>query len=219
LEISFAAIRRFFKERIGFVRKVQKERKGDIEPEEIESEAWLVASDIASKRDRPFDFANPDDQAHLLGSLFNKLVKFTEKHFRTATSLSVDDDDTEQPSYGYFLARTLSAPAGSDPQHVGEPTDRDALIEAATRSYTEASAYVFLLDRFHWQRRTLAEHLRIALETLRFRVERAGRRALHEPSLFDDVCQIDPDFQEAIGRGRMNHIQTRQSGQQFEWVF
>jgi hypothetical protein len=219
LEISFAAIRQFFKERMGFIRRVQRKRRGDIEPEEIESEAWLVASDIARKRNHPFDLDNADDQRHLLGSLYNKLVKFTEKHFRTATSLSIEDEEGERPSYGSFLARTLAAPTSSDPQHEGEPTDRDALIEAAARSFTEASAYILLLDRFQWQRKALAMHLMIAIATLRERVARAGHKAAHEPSLFDGISTIDPYFRERIGNARAVPIKVRLDGNQMEWTF
>lgn len=217
MEISFSAIARFFKERAADLRRIARRTEGEIEVSEVESEAWLAAEEISKKRGYPFDFDDRVDQETLLGRLYNRLVKFADKHIRYAVALDSDSED-ETPSFGAVLARILTAPATSDPSVLlQQEEDADAVGVAVQRSYSEAAAYMLLLMRFEWQALQLALHLRIALTTLRLRLRRAGARVKMEPSLFDDIEKIPEDFRATIGRPRVEDQRVHLSGKQWEW--
>jgi hypothetical protein len=98
MDISFTAIAKFFQERSSDLRRIVRATRGDVELGDVESEAWLVAADLGRKRGYPIDFADRQDQETLLGTLYNRLVKFAEKHLRHAVKLDTDWDREESES-------------------------------------------------------------------------------------------------------------------------
>lgn len=218
MDISFWAISQFFKDRAADLRRIARATRGDFELAEVESEAWLVAGDVERKRGYPVDFSDRQDQEKLLGTLYNRLVKFAEKHVRYAVKLDADWEKEESTAFGAVLARLLTAPVSSDPQFVLEQR-QDGLEAAVQRSYSEAAAYVLLLMRFEWDAKDLASHLRIALDTLRLRLKRAGIKVKVQPSLFDCFEKINRDFMPAIESAKSNLDAAHLSGEQCAWVF
>lgn len=163
--------------------------------DDMQSEAWLAASDIGIKRGYAIDFSHCDDQEAILRKMYSQLVKYAEKHTRYAVRLDEGWNDEDSDAATNMLAHLLTAPPESDPQvWLQQREEITELSELLRSSYSEASAYVLLLVRFDWDLRDVAAYLHIMIETLRRRLTLSGVRARVQPSLFDRVEFIDPDF-------------------------
>lgn len=161
--------------------------------DDMQGEAWLIAERIALRRGRAVDFADNADQETILSWLYRELVTFAEKAVRFAVRLDRDWD--REDSAGSMLSRMLAAPAHSDPfARMMDEQAQCEVLESLQASYSQAAAYVILLDRFNWEMTALAEHLRIVLATLRSRIAWSCRHMKIQPSLFDRVQAMASDF-------------------------
>lgn len=184
------------------------------------SEAWLIADKIGRRRGFPVDFLDKTDQEQVLGWLHNELLRYADKQIRYAVKLDKDWDKEEPDAAIHALARLLTAPEEFDPaihlQLTQECHDPLALIQ---HSYSQASAYFILLDRFDWSAEELAEHLRIAVDTLRGRIKWFGAWIRHQPSLFDRIQPIDFDFNPTLARRYASRISVESGSHQWAWEF
>ena len=164
--------------------------------DDMVSESWILAIEIGQRRGWNFDFFDQDDQDTLLAWMHNRFVKYAEKAVRYAIKLdrNWDNDDGEQT--GAALARLLTAPIDTDPQVRQQALEeKDDLIAVIQQSYSEASAYVLLLVRVDWHLEDLAGLLQIGQGALKQRLRASGLRARVQPTLFDGIDKIDPDFE------------------------
>ena len=164
--------------------------------DDMVSESWILAIEIGQRRGWNFDFFDQDDQDTLLAWMHNRFVKYAEKAVRYAIKLdrNWDNDDGEQT--GAALARLLTAPIDTDPQVRQQALEeKDDLIAVIQHSYSEASAYVLLLVRVDWHLEDLAGLLQIGQNALKQRLRASGLRARIQPTLFDGIDKIDPDFE------------------------
>lgn len=161
--------------------------------DDMQGEAWLIAEKIELRRGRAVNFADAADQETVLAWLYRELVTYAEKAVRFAIRLDKDWDSEDSP--GNLLDQLLTAPDHSDPmaRMLDEQAQRDVL-EALQASYSQAAAYVILLDRFDWEMVALAEHLRVVLTTLHGRIAWSCRHMKMQPSLFDRVQVVPSDF-------------------------
>ena len=61
-------------------------------------------------------------------------------------------------------------------------------------SYSQAAAYLILLERFMWDMDDLADHLNVVTGTLQGRIQQCAAWIRQQPSLFDRVCVIEWSF-------------------------
>lgn len=220
MSTNLASIAKFFKDQAAAFRRIARAAQGEVSIEDVQSEAWIEAVTLESKRGLAVDFDNPLDQNHLIARLYLRLVKFANKTIRHAVKLDTDWDREESRSQGAALARMLAAPTDSDPaERYEDSQDVPGLDEAIRRSYSQATAYMILLDRFNWEQTTLADHLCIAITTLRLRVRLARGIVRKQPSLYDLRDRIPNDFQPAIRRQTMAAQVTHLEGEQHGWSF
>lgn len=202
------------------LRRIASRTNGDHSVEDVHIEAWLTADQISRRRGWAVDFLNVDDQELLLSWLYGKLVRYAEKNVRFAIKLDRDWNKEDADSALDTLARLLTAPERFDPlvQMLDEEQKFDPL--ALTRhSYSQASAYVILLHRFEWDFEALAAHLRLVAVTVKAKVAASGVHMRLQPSLFDRITTVDPDFLPTIAR-RARCTQAVESGQvQLAWRF
>ncbi|OIQ81464.1 hypothetical protein GALL_367560 [mine drainage metagenome] len=177
-------------------RRIVRACRGERTEEDMPGEAWIAAEAIAKQRQQPVDFADPSDRELVLSWLYNRLVRFQEKTQRYAARLDVGwDDDAAEQTGPVALARVLAAPDLFDPAlQLPAIEEREQRLAWTAASYSEASAYGVLLDRFDWDARELAGHLLIVVGTLRRRLLRASTVVKRQPSLFDGVECIARDF-------------------------
>lgn len=196
------AFANFLRDRRSDLRRIVRNSPDRLEVGDVESEVWIVAKKLSERWNRALDFRDAADQDALLGRLYAQLVKWTGMSVRHARSL--DDSPSDEEDHRPTLAGMLRASHDSDPefrQLLRE--ERLAFLEVVRNSYSQAAAYMLLLIRVEWELRDLASLLWIAVEALRSRLERYAELAGIQPTLFDGVDQIDPDF-EPTRRMRVN---------------
>lgn len=195
-ELTANGFERFLQARRGDLRKISARTSGEYSTDDLMSEAWLMAIEIGRRRGWTLDFRDEDDQDTVLAWLHNRFVKYAEKAIRHAIRLDRDWDSEDTEQTGAALARLLTAPVDSDPQIRHQAlNEQDDLIAVVRKSYSEAAAYVLLLVRVDWHLPDLAELLAIGRDALKHRLRTVGLRARVQPTLFDGIDQIDPDFQ------------------------
>ncbi|KAK6032452.1 repeat protein [Ostertagia ostertagi] len=164
--------------------------------------------------------ANSNYRETLLGRLYNHFVRFADKTVKFAVKLDTDWDKDESKSAGATLARLLAAPESSDPLVSLTQTEAgDEVVTALLQSYSQATAYVILLRRFHWQAQDLAAHLKLAVESLRRRFRNAALTVRCQPSIFDGVCHLDPEFITGIRISKSGAQAVHLEGDQKAWSF
>lgn len=186
----------FLSSRHANLRRIAGRTRGEVSVDELASEAWLQAIEIGQKRDWPFDFRDEEAQDTLLAWLHNRFVKYADKAVRYAVKLDRDWDVEDGERTGVALAKLLTAPIGSDPKVRQQALEEaEELTAVVHRRYSEAAAYVLLLVRVDWDLADLAALLWVGVATMRQRLKPSGLLTRVQPSLFDGVEQIDPDFE------------------------
>lgn len=174
------------------LRRIVRQSLDHLELCEVESEAWLVAQTLSDRWNRALDFRDAVDQDALLGRLYAQLVKWTGVSVRDVgkRDRSLDDED-----HSPVLANLLRASHDTDPQ-VRQilREERREFLDVVRASYSQAAAYVLLLIRVEWELRDLADLLWIGVETLRKRIAYCADLAGVQPTLFDGIDHIAPDF-------------------------
>lgn len=194
LVLDHHAFADFLRHRRNDLRRIVRSSPDCRELGEVESEAWVAAQMLSERWNRALDFRDAADQDALLGRLYAQLVKWTGMSVRHA--LRLDHGPSDEEDHRPTLASMLRASHDSDPefrQVLRE--ERLAFLEVVRASYSQAAAYMLLLIRVEWELRDLASLLWISVETLRSRLERYAELAGVQPTLFDGVDQIDPDFE------------------------
>lgn len=182
----------FLYQRRDDLRRIIRNSLDHLELAEVESEAWVAAQGLSDRLNRALDFRDSADQEALLGRLYAQIVKWTGISVRNhgKRDRSLDDEDR-----GPVLANLLRAPHDTDPeirQILRE--ERREFLKVVRASYSQAAAYVLLLIRMEWELCDLASLLWIGVATLRARIARCAELSSVQPTLFDGIDHIDPDF-------------------------
>lgn len=194
----------FLKEKGADIARISRGTEGRMSKDDLISEAFLLVVDLGRKLGRALDLASPHDQDMVLARLYNQHVKFLPAGLRRSLSLeqTLDYDDGGECD---ALAERLAASEGSEPLYrlLGlEEAGVDPFVVVES-SYSEASAYIILLERFSWSAVALAEHLKLSFRALLRRFVRAREAMWAQPSLFDGVERIDVGFQPWIRQRRL----------------
>lgn len=210
----------FLASRRSNLRSIAGRSRGDYTVDDVYSEAWLIADEIRRKRGFAVNFSNHDDQELVLAWLHCKLIRFAEKHMRFAVKLDKDWDSEDAEFVANRLAWLLAAPEHFDPA-IRFELDQEHIdpLELVKHSYSQASAYVILLDRFDWELERLAEHLRLMASTVRSKLTATGQHMKRQPSLFDRIQSIDYDFIPNIAHGLPRITYCEEAPQQLAWEF
>jgi hypothetical protein len=212
----------FLIQRRSDLRRIARQTCGEHTAEDVEVEAWLIAERIATKRGFAINFSHRADQEQVLAWLHNHLVKYAEKQLRYAVKLDKDWDKEDADSAVHTMARLLTAPAIFDPAILLlRREDAPDPLALTRHSYSQASAYVILLCRFHWDAEELAEHLRIVEHTLLARLRWFGAWTRWQASLFDGLQTIALDFTPTKARSLASRLPeaTATTDPQLAWNF
>lgn len=194
--------------------------RGEYSVDDLSGEAWLISEEIGRKRGFAVDLSNCDDQQFVLARLYNKLIRFTEKNLRFAVRLDRDWDSDDSEYAVNRLARLLSAPEEFDPLvRMQTEEDQSGSLKLVEHSYSQASAYVILLDRFDWELEVLARSLNLVTAVLRRRMLKSGAHMKRQPSLFDRIQSIELDFVPMVARCGIRVSYPVLDVQQLEWEF
>jgi hypothetical protein len=191
-------------ERRGDLKRIANATNGEMQADDLLSEAFLLTMEIEEKTNHTLDLTLASDQSILLGWLYARFVRYADKTMQYSIKLDAGwSDDSGELTVGAKLASQLAAPELDDPlARMGMLEDDQQQMEAIGASYSEASAYTLLLIEWSWDFKGLAAHLLLGCtKTLRNRVARAALKQQWQPSLFDGIERIDPKFQPTRSRG------------------
>ncbi|MDE2594095.1 MAG: hypothetical protein KGL57_07625 [Burkholderiales bacterium] len=202
------------------LRRIAARTCGEYTEGDVMGEAWLLADRIGLKRGFPVDFSNWDDQEIVLAWLFNELVRFADKQTRYAVRLDKDWDQEDAGAAMEALSRFLVAPEEFDPAVAFQiKQEQGDLLSVVRYSYSQAAAYLILLDRFTWDLDDLANHLRVVVGTLHCRIHQCAVWIRHQPSLFDRISMVEADFLPSLAVRRRSAVEIVQtSSGQLQWA-
>lgn len=204
----------------GDLRRIAWSSRGEYSVDDLCSEAWLISDEIGRKRGFAVDLSNGDDRRSILARLYNKLIRFAEKNVRFAVRLDKDWGSEDSDSAVNRLARLLTAPEDFDPLiRMQADEDQPSALQLIKYSYSQASAYVILLDRFDWEQEMLAGYLNLAVSSLRRRMIASGTHMKYQPSLFDRIQSVEHDFVPMVARSATCRSYPVLEIQQIGWEF
>jgi hypothetical protein len=158
---DFAAFDQFVQQKRKNLQRIAWKTRGEHQLADVVNEAYVLAGDLAARKDIRIDFLDPAFQDYLLACLYNHLVAFTEKKIRNGVRMdhAPDDDESARP-----LLDKLAVDETFEPESI--------LLRAETESYVDnklaahpslAAAYLRLLDHFNYRMQSVADHLLISV--------------------------------------------------------
>lgn len=174
MESHLEAFHRFVRAKRGNFQLIAKHTGHEQTPEDVESEAWLMAPVVAEKLGLAIDFDDSFFQDRLAAFLYVELVKRAEKTVRKALKLDRQIDGEEVAVDDHPAIRRLAATDFCDPlRHLIAAQEVTAEPREHGPHESRAGAYVHLLRRFDNKMRDVAEHLLISRSYCYFRYNEA----------------------------------------------
>lgn len=197
----------FLKKRARDFRSIAERTDGELEVEDLHSEAWEAGEYHAAKRGFAIDWSDPADQKLIFGTLTVRHVWQTAKERALTVSGDEereDDDGSTSPLLTYVLDENTLDPL--EILELGEEEEQNQTLQdkedAILESYSQSVAYNITLWHFDNIRAKAAAYLAINSETLRSRIAVAAESLILQPSMFDGVETIDKSFMPERGYGR-----------------
>ncbi|OZI20486.1 hypothetical protein CAL26_23615 [Bordetella genomosp. 9] len=176
--IDFEAYERFairYKARFAGISRAT---DGEHTPEDVASEALLLAVEMAQKVGATPDFDDSEFQDRLIRHLHQHLVKYTETVVRHAVRLDKPIDGEEVSAEDHPAMRHR-ADMGNDPaEPLAQLLEKEVAavpLDTVTPHESRAAAYIHLLDRCGSSMRIAADALKISLSYCYFRFNEAKR--------------------------------------------
>lgn len=183
---------------------------GEQSVDDLRNEAWIIADGIRAERGVDID---PDDEeihATIIAQLYKQFGQFVDRPMRFAVRLDKDERDDDGDFRKNAVSARLSGPRSCEPEvamQLAEDSAEAARIIHAR--FAEATAYYYVFEQFDGDRAALARHLAIQPSTLKMRLGRADTAVRSQPSMFDGIASIAPDFWPLRGKWRHQHAPAR----------
>jgi hypothetical protein len=180
------------------LRRIASRSRGETTVEDLQTEARIVAEELSRGRDPPPEVGDKHFHRQILGRLYNRFVKFADKRLRFAVRLDERQEDEDGGMRENPIASALAAPEAADPLRALEAHEGACTQELQILGrFAEAVAYLRVFANMGNNRSAIADHLAIAVDTLRWRVRRVQLTVQQQPSLFDGITVIPADFMTA----------------------
>lgn len=204
----------FLKDAAARFHSIARSRRGEVTPDELHADAWIVAAELSQKRGRDIDFTDPVDKELILNRIYWKIRQQSDWRLRSAHSI---DDDREGATP---WADRLAAPTSAIPLEILLQREAAASIDAMlVASYSQATAYLVALANFHDDKATLCRHLVLSNSAFQQRELKARAVVRRQRSLFDRVEIIDPAFKPDAGRELIGKEERGIEAEQREMAF
>jgi hypothetical protein len=213
----FHAFELFLKKMKAGFRRISSATKYEMDAEDLQQEAWLIAVEVAKKRGWPVDFSDPDDQNLIMRMVNFRNVKRGDWKMRR--SIRIDEEQREDDTLPKWSER-LPAVASSDP--LVALLHRESALDAETlvaESYSQAAAYFVVFFNFKNSMDEICAYLAISIHALRYRLKVANHVVRAQPSLFDRIEEIRSDFMPAPGKEYLSKVENARIGTQWSWKF
>lgn len=155
---------------------------------DLYGEVWIAICTLQERLNRELDLFQAQDEDRIFSFVYSRLRRQQDWKLHYADSLDFDDGD------GLRLSERI---ADTRSDEVREQAENYNVLAS---TYSEAFAYTVALSNFRNEHALLANHLAIALPTLRTRMRRLNEQAGRQPSLFDGKQHMDENFVPLPGR-------------------
>jgi hypothetical protein len=160
----------------------------DAKAVDLYGEVWIAICTLREKLNRELDLVQAEDEDRIFSFIYLRLRRQKDWKLHFADSLDFDDGE------GLRLSERLADTRSDEAREQAESYD------ALASTYSEALAYTVALSNFRNEFALLANHLAIALPTLRIRMRKLNEQAGRQPSLFDGKQRMDENFLPLPGR-------------------
>lgn len=186
----------FFRNRRDDFRRISKLTAGEASTEDIQQTVWIITAKIEKRFGVLINYCDKNDQETVLRWLNYEFGKYADKSIRHAIRIEQSDEQDSETKQITMLPSSCGANPELDPISILQTEEEKIMAcrSALNDGYSEAIAYLILLFRYDGNLSSLADHLRIATATLRARICRAVALAKIQPTIFDGVAVIDPEF-------------------------
>ena len=183
---------------------------GDQSVEDLKSEAWIIAHGIRAERGVDIEPDDEEIQAEIIAQLYKRFGQFVDRPMRFAVRLDKEERDDDGDFMTNSVSARLSGPRNCEPEvamQLAEDSTEAARIVHAR--FAEATAYYHVFEQFDGDRAALSRHLAIQPSTLKMRLGRAQTSVRCQPSMFDGIASIAPDFWPLRGEWRRQYAPVR----------
>lgn len=155
---------------------------------DLYGEVWIAICALQERLSRELDLFRAEDEDRICSFVYSRLRRQKDWQLHFADSLDFDDGERLR------LSERLSDTRSDEAREQAENYD------ALASRYSEAFAYIVALSNFRSEHALLANHLAIAVSTLRTRMRKLNEKAGRQPSLFDGKQRMDENFVPLPGR-------------------
>ena len=155
---------------------------------DLHGEVWLAICTLRDRLNRELELSHPGDEERIFSFVYSRLRRQKDWKLHFADSLDFDDGESRRLSERLPDTR------------FEEAYERAENYDALTNTYSQAYAYIVALSNFRNDQALLANHLAIALPTLRIRMRNLNKLAGRQPSIFDGKQRLDENFIPLPGR-------------------
>lgn len=190
-----AKFKQFFSTlRSGFKRIVQASQ-GEATVEDLESEAWILTTELESKNNIQLDLTDTNLQTKILARLYNRHIKgYGSQSVRHTISIDktyLNAQGEEQENYIFAQLTTL---ATDEPDGILGRFEKENEQETKIAArFSEIIAYVRILEQLCTYR-AVTEHLSVCTSTLHRKIHNAKEVSKKQASLFDGITIIPANF-------------------------
>lgn len=225
--LNLQSFQSFIRDVISSLKRISKRTGKEMSEEDLQSDAWIFATEISAKRGKSIDFEDPSDQSLILGALHIRNVLRPEKNVRHAVRIDAESENDDGDDWNPWHSR-LRAAETTDPLKwkIAEENRLERINSFKKRfeewldaSYSEYAAYMAALYNFDADYKELCAHLAIVRSTLAARIQAARQRATVQPSVFDGVEKIDAGLIPRAGCRYAKAVAPDCAGLQMAWEF
>ncbi|QGZ62116.1 hypothetical protein [Paraburkholderia acidisoli] len=192
------------------LRQIAGASQGEHSVDDLKSEAWIIAEEVKAERGGAVEPEDADLQETVVTRLHKLFGRFVNRAMRFAARLDHEDRDDDGDYRENAISARLAAPQNYEPEIAIELAEEAA--EAARvmhAQFSEAVAYYHVFDQFDGDSGAIARHFAIQPATLDARLARADVTARRQPSVFDGVATVPPNFRPHRGKRRPRHAPVR----------
>lgn len=173
------------------LRFIASQTQGETTIDDLMSEVWLLREELQSDK-KITTLSNHEVQQNIFLRLYGRFVKFANKGLRYAIRLDhiIDDENGDNKNWLDSLAAT-SEDHEAYLCRVEEELQQEAQLKGC---FSQATAYLRLLENFKSNKAAIAKHLALSLSWLRRKIQRARNHVECQRSLFDNVEEIAENF-------------------------
>lgn len=110
---------------ISDLRRIANRSRGETTVEDLQAEAWLVAEELSRDRDPPPDAGDKGFHQQILGRLYNRFVKFADKHLSFAARIDEQREGDDGGMRENPIAAALAAQEDYDPAQALETLEKE----------------------------------------------------------------------------------------------